>query len=78
MEDKNATKSNKYSEAGIQQKKEASLSIRKLDEYIGDGILKAHNYGTKVMIDGKSLLRFVDLGPLPYKNKEVIHHDKSA
>ena len=63
-------------------KKEAcvltGLSIRKLDEYISDGILKAQNYGTRVMIDGKSLLRFVDLGPIPYPNKEVIQHDRSA
>ena len=58
--------------------KETSLSIRMLDYYISLGVLKAHNYGSRVIIDGKSLQRFMEHGPIPYKSKDVIYHDRSA
>ena len=58
--------------------KETSLSIRMLDYYISLGVLKAHNYGSRVIISGKSLQRFMEHGPIPYPTKEVIRHDQSA
>ena len=50
--------------------RETSLSIRMLDYYISNGVLKAHNYGSRVIIMGESLRRFMEHGPIPYKNVE--------
>ena len=51
-------------------KREAALaltiSIRKLDELIKNGVLRTINIGSRVIINAKSMERLMEVGAVPY------------
>lgn len=44
-----------------------SLSVRMIHNLINQGVLKAINVGSRVIITAKSLERFMQVGAVPYK-----------